>query len=652
MNLNIVDIIENNPITKLSKEYNNRLLIKIKENFTGFEQKLFVSSFYCYLNYDKNTDYVVDLDDIWRWLGFNQKVKAIALLERNFTVGSDYKHILPKDMSQDSSLNNTIVFTDSSNNNVMPKSSEKWGGHNKQTYLLTIKCFKSLCMKAQTKKAAEIHEYYINLEETLLQVSNEQLDELRLDMEQAKCVIAEKDNALVEKDTTIAAIRETAEYEKNKLKLENQRALEQSIIVQFPVNTECFYFGTIDNTTEANEKLVKFGVSNDLNTRVREHRKTYDNFILSAAFRVNNKTEIENAFKAHPKIMRNMRRIIVNDATKTEIVAYDATNFTLERLNRLIKDVIHAKMYNIENYNRLFKENEALQNENRDLKEQIDQLQETTTSQAIKIQTLTETLEQKNEALAKHANEDRSVYQNVLIPENETTRKFEEFIEKMCIVRHDVEETCTNMEGQFRIWCRTKPKKETFHALKHYLDTRFRPARISNQNKDQIAHGYVGIKLKELTYTKKHVNNDTETFLFQVCAFSPNGKILNSTLLTEYQKWKTSVQKPCSDNDMNDLKEYLNNCEYALKAVVWTDGGSNEGYYGVMLRRDEDKYKKPASHSKRVEKRTVNGNHLIATWDTIAKAAAAEKFSTAKMSKGIKDGTVYNKEFVYVVTKA
>jgi phage anti-repressor protein len=633
MNLNIVDLIESNPITRLSAEYNSRLLLKIKENFNGFEQKLFVSSFYCYLNYDKNNDYIVDLDDVWRWLGFTQKINVIRLLEKHFTLDVDYKHILP----QDASLNNTIVFTDSSQNNITPKPSEKWGGQNKQTYLLTIKCFKSLCMKAQTKKAAEIHEYYINLEETLLQVSNEQLDELRLEVEQ--------------KDNTIAAIQETAENEKNKLKLENKRAFEQALLPLFPVNTECFYFGTINNTTETNEKLVKFGVSNDLNTRVREHRKTYDNFILSAAFRVNNKTEIENAFKAHPKIMRNMRRIIVNDAAKTEIVAYDATNFTLERLTKVIKDVIHTKMYNIENYNRLFKENEALQNENRDLKEQIDQLQETTTSQAIKIQTLTETLEQKNEALAKHANEDRSVYQNVLIPENETTRKFEEFIEKMCIVRHDVEEACTNMEGQFRIWCRTKPKKETFHALKHYLDTRFRPARISNQNKDQIAHGYVGIKLKELTYTKKHVNNDTETFLFQVCAFSPNGKILNSTLLTEYQKWKTSVQKPCSDNDMNDLKEYLNNCEYALKAVVWTDGCSNEGYYGVMLRRDEDKSKKPASHSKRVEKRTVNGNHLIATWDTIAKAAAAEKFSTAKMSKGIKDGTVYN-EFVYVVNRS
>lgn len=62
--LNIVELIEKNPITKLSNTYNSKFLNKIKENFTGFEQQLFISSFYCYLNYDKNIDFVVDLDDI------------------------------------------------------------------------------------------------------------------------------------------------------------------------------------------------------------------------------------------------------------------------------------------------------------------------------------------------------------------------------------------------------------------------------------------------------------------------------------------------------------------------------------------------------------------------------------------------------------
>jgi len=48
-NLNIVKLIEKNPNTRLSKEYQNKMVNKIKENFTGKEQQLFAGSFYCYL---------------------------------------------------------------------------------------------------------------------------------------------------------------------------------------------------------------------------------------------------------------------------------------------------------------------------------------------------------------------------------------------------------------------------------------------------------------------------------------------------------------------------------------------------------------------------------------------------------------------------
>ena len=58
--LNIVELIETNPICKLSSECNNKLLTKITEKFTNFEQQMFISSFYCYLNYDKTVDFVFE----------------------------------------------------------------------------------------------------------------------------------------------------------------------------------------------------------------------------------------------------------------------------------------------------------------------------------------------------------------------------------------------------------------------------------------------------------------------------------------------------------------------------------------------------------------------------------------------------------------
>ena len=60
--LNIVELIENNPITKLTGSYQNKLVTKIKENFNDNEQQMFVASFYCYLKYDRKNDFVIDLD--------------------------------------------------------------------------------------------------------------------------------------------------------------------------------------------------------------------------------------------------------------------------------------------------------------------------------------------------------------------------------------------------------------------------------------------------------------------------------------------------------------------------------------------------------------------------------------------------------------
>ena len=83
---NIVDLITNNPITKLTETHNNNLLNKVKNSFNEYEQQLFIASFYSYLNYHKTDDYIVDLDNIWKWLGFATKQKAILLLEKNFKV--------------------------------------------------------------------------------------------------------------------------------------------------------------------------------------------------------------------------------------------------------------------------------------------------------------------------------------------------------------------------------------------------------------------------------------------------------------------------------------------------------------------------------------------------------------------------------------
>ena len=131
--LNFVALVETNPITRLNGDYNNRFIHRIKETFTDEQQQLFLASLYCFLNHHPTNDYVIDLDNIWQWLGFQQKYHAKYLLEKYYTEGVDY--LLP---------------------NIPEQTKEGRGGHNKQTILLNVETFKMLCIKANTKKAHNI----------------------------------------------------------------------------------------------------------------------------------------------------------------------------------------------------------------------------------------------------------------------------------------------------------------------------------------------------------------------------------------------------------------------------------------------------------------------------------------------------------------
>ena len=590
--LDIVKLIENNPITKLSNDYNIKLLTKIKTNFSDFEQQLFLSSFYCYLNCDPINDFVIDLDNVWKWLDFNQKYNAERLLEKCFIIGKDYKCLLLQNEEQKKGR----------------------GGHNIKKISLNVNTFKKLCLKAQTKKSHEIHEYYIKLEQILQETINEECIELKLQLQN-----------------------------KDKLIIQKQKEIEQALISQFPVNTECIYFGIIDNTNENEEKLIKFGHTNDLSNRVSYHHKHYINFNLKNAFRVQNKVEIENLIKSHPKIKPQLRTIKINDKNKTEIIAYN-NSFTIDKLTKIIKEIIQSKIYSIENFNKLTKRNEELESENSLFNEKIKLLEKNNLEQIVEINNLTEKIDKQQKIIDTIKTNETSVYQNVLLPEDEINKKFNEFVNEICIVRPDVQELSVNLEGRYRLWSKVKPTKEVFHALKNYLDTRFKPKRIDGN------HGYIGIKLKLVEYKKSFNNSDVENFIFHGCEFSDCGKILNSTLLKEFQKWKISVNKELSDNDMKEIKTYLNELPYTLKSTVWVDGDSNEGYYGISLKQPYiQKEKISSSTGKKVYKREKDTNELLATWDTIAKAAKMEGVCSAKMSRYIKNKNIINDYYYSVI---
>ena len=106
----------------------------------------------------------------------------------------------------------------------------------------------------------------------------------------------------------------------NKAIEEKNEIREKTLIEKFPSNVQCVYYGTIDNKSEKGERLIKFGNSNSLKNRIYSHKKTYDNFRLINAFKVENKLQIENAIKEHPLFIERQRTIMIKKHNFTELI--------------------------------------------------------------------------------------------------------------------------------------------------------------------------------------------------------------------------------------------------------------------------------------------------------------------------------------------
>jgi hypothetical protein len=368
MSVDIVNLIESNPITRLNGNYQSKLVQKVKNNFSNYEQQLFVSSFYCYLNYNSKTDFVIDLDNVWKWLGFSQKDAAKRVLEKNFVPNKDYNVLLHKPVEQKKTFLNPEVGE---------AKKDTRGGHNRETIMLNVETFKKFCLKAGTKKADEIHDYFLKLEELLHETLQEESADLKLQLEQKATQLEQKETQL---ENTKIALQDQKVQSMN----EKSSLLEETLISQFPINTQCIYLGMIDNKSLGrpnskmyHEDLVKFGQTNNLAERVTQHKKTFTNFRLIAAFKVKNKIEIENAMKRHPVLQKRIRSVMIKDINYRELLATDEAQFTIENILEQVKQIIKENEYNVENYNLLVEKNydleEQLRAAHRAMKEKEDE---------------------------------------------------------------------------------------------------------------------------------------------------------------------------------------------------------------------------------------------------------------------------------------
>jgi hypothetical protein len=323
MSVDIVNLIESNPITKLNGNYQSKLVEKVQKTFNNYEQQIFLASFYCYLNHDNKNDFVIDLDNVWQWLGFSQKIKAKQMLEKNFIINKDYKLLLSQQVKQSTTTK---------------------GGHNKETFMLNVETFKKFCLKAGTKKADEIHEYYIKLENILQEILVEESNELKLQLEQQKT------------EFQLLEDKKTQEYN---VKLEKQKILEREKILlkEYATAGAIFYVIRV-KTFENGSYIVKIGESRrGVLDRYKEHKTKYDECLLIDCFAVNKSKDFETFIKEHEHIRGNRVTDLPGHENELELFII-GKNLSYQTLLNIINNNI--KYFNNNDTNKLELEIEQL----------------------------------------------------------------------------------------------------------------------------------------------------------------------------------------------------------------------------------------------------------------------------------------------------
>lgn len=395
---------------------------------------------------------------------------------------------------------------------------------------------------------------------------------------------------------------------------ENKKMLEESEKITKCNEIPTIYIFNIDTTKDKPE--LKIGVTHNVSKRIKPYKQISKHGKLEFTHTLEN-TNLKT-METHIHSLLSSRRV------KDEVFQLD-----VEEAKLIILNVIN-----------LFDTVGIINNSERVLK--LNQLLEKTKPE-IKISTT---------EIACQTDFDENIPETtpLLFYDNNIKNNFNQFIDEMCIVRNDVEVSSKDIEGLYRLWNKEKPKKETFHAFKHYLATRFKPCRLEKQDKGHVVYGYKGVSLKAIEYKKKIIQSDAQTFIFQVCNFSPSGTILNTTLTEEFQKWKKSVGKEINGNELDEIKHYLKDIQYTLYTTVWTLYGNGQGYYGLYLKSDEYKYKKTSTTGKKVYKKHIETNEILGIWDTIAKAAQYENISATKMSCAVKLKKIFNNDYFYTTS--
>jgi hypothetical protein len=288
----------------------DKLITLLNENMNSDEQKQFVESFKIYLQYGyDDSKFIIDFDDIWKWVGFTTKGNAKRLLTTKFFENINY--VYQKGLS----LKINSINKDE-----------------KEIILLNVSTFKKFCMTASTKRADDICNYYLKMEKIMHQYTKDMLIEAKQNYETTQ-------NKLLQTITD------------NTNKIENDR---HNILLESNSKKDVVYVLKIivDKFITTDEFIIKIGKTSDIRDRVNKLSSYFAcSIYVLDVFVCEDNYKFEQYLHNHPKILQyKYKEIINNDNTSTETYLMKSDNHYKQIKNIILKNIkFYKNNYNAEN---------------------------------------------------------------------------------------------------------------------------------------------------------------------------------------------------------------------------------------------------------------------------------------------------------------
>ena len=261
-------------ITSVLNHENDELFALIKSQMTEKDEELFMTSYYLYLQYGKDTTaFVVDFDIVWKWAGFSKVGNAKSLLIKHFIENKDYKV--------------TSAFSEA----LLESGQKQNGGQNKEKILLTVNTFKKFCLKSSTVRATEICDYYIKMENIMHQYT-----EIQLKKYQTKSI----------------------ELQQNLEQSQIETATKRSeVLIELSKFKNLVYVCKLQQL-ENGSTIIKIGETSDIDARIKAlNAKFACKIIVLDVFVCDNSHRFEQFLHNSPEIVKYKYTSVINNASSS-----------------------------------------------------------------------------------------------------------------------------------------------------------------------------------------------------------------------------------------------------------------------------------------------------------------------------------------------